>query len=275
MKESENVADLHAFYSEQLESQRDMLSCAIESLVKKKKELESALKQVERRNYELSQISSRTFHDMREPMVALVGLVDMLRSEAKSESSMQLVSMIEVSINKLDKFALALAEYVKLIQRSYEPSKINLPQFISSKIASLNDQISLKGITIDLRPLGDKTHTTYDTKRLEVILKNLLINAVRFRDEKKDKTTIRVHYKVKKGRTILVIEDNGIGISKTAYRRVTDMFYRGSSRSTGSGLGLYMTKTLIHDNGGAMKIFSKEGKGTNICMILESALLGA
>lgn len=84
--EKNTKQELSAFYEEQIEAQRGMLSSAIDELSKKNIELENTLEKLTQRNSEISQISYRTYHEMRGPMVTLLGVLDLVRDEVENKT---------------------------------------------------------------------------------------------------------------------------------------------------------------------------------------------
>jgi len=66
----------------------------------------------------------------------------------------------------------------------------------------------------------------------------------------------------------ITITDNGIGISEKCLSHVFNMFYRASERSSGAGLGLYITKETVKKLGGEVTIQSIENRGTVVTVIL-------
>jgi signal transduction histidine kinase len=66
----------------------------------------------------------------------------------------------------------------------------------------------------------------------------------------------------------LLAIDNGIGISEENVSRIFEMFFRATSLSTGSGLGLYIVKETIEKLGGTIEVNAALGQGTSFKMIL-------
>jgi signal transduction histidine kinase len=64
--------------------------------------------------------------------------------------------------------------------------------------------------------------------------------------------------------------DDGLGISKDQHERIFEMFFRGSERSIGSGLGLYLVKKAIEKLGGTIKLSSQPKKYTSFNIFLPS-----
>ena len=70
-----------------------------------------------------------------------------------------------------------------------------------------------------------------------------------------------------------MFSDNGIGIAKENQERVFDMFYRATSLRTGSGLGLYIVKEMLHKLGGRLELTSQVGEGTSITIEIPNTLV--
>jgi two-component system, cell cycle sensor histidine kinase PleC len=117
---------------------------------------------------------------------------------------------------------------------------------------------------------------TADRRALKQIALNLLSNAVKFTPDG-GAVTVRGH--VRAGKVTIAIEDTGIGIPKDALRKLGRPFEQVESQLTkrhqGSGLGLAIAKSLTEMHGGAMRIYSKLGKGTIVVvrLPLEAKLL--
>jgi len=266
----DSVEAAKRYYEEQLSSQHGMLTSAINSLMVKREELETALEKVNVRNQELSKISSRTFHDMREPMVALLGLVKMLKEEVNNQSVDFLLKMAETSIRRLDNFSLALAEYVNAVQIEFNPRPIVSNIFFKNLLLSIQRLEGFEKVKVSLlEACNTETIFTYDPEKLTTILKNIVGNAIRYRDINKPTQEVHITMRKKRNYVLIGIKDNGMGIPKTVYNKVTDMFYKGTNRSTGSGLGLYIAKTILHETNDELRIRSKENVGTSIVIVLK------
>jgi signal transduction histidine kinase len=66
----------------------------------------------------------------------------------------------------------------------------------------------------------------------------------------------------------IIISDNGEGIDEEQQPKIFSMFYRGTTRSTGSGLGLYLVKETVEKLGGSITLSSKLGHGTTFTVVL-------
>src|SRR5690606_15883531 len=121
-------------------------------------------------------------------------------------------------------------------------------------------------IDINIAP-GAEEITTIKSY-LQSAVFNLVGNAIKYRSEDKP-PVIRISAAKKKDHTVIVIEDNGIGIDlATNGERVFGLYSRFNTTYEGKGLGLYMTKTQIESIGGTITVDSTPGIGTTFTITL-------
>ena len=90
-------------------------------------------------------------------------------------------------------------------------------------------------------------HAFYsDEHRITVIMNNLISNAINYKDISKEKCRLEISGINNQGKSIVSVEDNGIGIPEEYKSRIFNMFFRGTVRSKGAGLGLYIVKETIN-----------------------------
>ena len=104
------------------------------------------------------------------------------------------------------------------------------------------------------------------------VLQNLLDNSAKYKSPSKKNEIIIEAVETSTGVRIL-ISDNGIGIPENYQAKVFHMFYRATTISSGTGLGLYIVKNSIEKLGGAIELESIEGKGTTMSLTLPSTCL--
>ena len=96
---------------------------------------------------------------------------------------------------------------------------------------------------------------------MSVLLKNIIGNAVKYRRNIPE-AFVKVHVSHGDTSTFIRIEDNGQGITQKSLTKVFDMFYRGTSESIGTGLGLYLCKEIVDKFGGKLSVNSEWGQGS-------------
>jgi signal transduction histidine kinase len=120
-------------------------------------------------------------------------------------------------------------------------------------------EVQRKGLRIncDIPPVT--TDALVDPQLLKGAILNILINAM---EASAETGSIDVRMGESDGRFIVTIADNGEGIPSHIIERVFDPYF--STKSSGTGLGLSLTKTIIEKHGGEISLESQEGCGTTV-----------
>lgn len=125
------------------------------------------------------------------------------------------------------------------------------------------------GVNLVLDTLASAVTLYTDPDRLELVLTNLLDNAIEYTDPG---GTITLSCAVGDGVVYISVADTGQGIEPELLPRIFERFYRvGKSRSTrrgGAGLGLSICKELVETLGGRIRVESLPGKGTTFTVTL-------
>jgi signal transduction histidine kinase len=88
------------------------------------------------------------------------------------------------------------------------------------------------------------------------------MNAIRFYDEHKDSHIINIRLLTTPVKASIEIEDNGVGMTDAEANSVFEMFYRGSHKNAGSGVGLYVASEALKKINGNIKVESEYGQGS-------------
>ena len=158
-----------------------------------------------------------------------------------------------------------VADRIQLGKVQYGFKYINLIDLMDNILFEINPVASRRNISIKYKNrFADLPHVYTDPETMRVVLQNLLENAIKYTIEG-GKIEIDVS---RKGEYLLVsISDNGIGIPEDQVKNVFTRFFRASNavkkETDGSGLGLYITKTMVERNGGKIWFNTVLNKGTN------------
>ncbi|KKS73237.1 MAG: Integral membrane sensor signal transduction histidine kinase, partial [Parcubacteria group bacterium GW2011_GWF2_42_7] len=158
-----------------------------------------------------------------------------------------------------------VADRIQLGKVQYGFKYINLIDLMDNILFEINPVASRRNISIKYKNrFADLPHVYTDPETMRVVLQNLLENAIKYTIEG-GKIEIDVS---RKGEYLLVsISDNGIGIPEDQVKNVFTRFFRASNavkkETDGSGLGLYITKTMVEKNGGKIWFNTVLNKGTN------------
>jgi PAS domain S-box-containing protein len=145
-----------------------------------------------------------------------------------------------------------------------EPQQVELLKVANQVLKDIQPQIQKKNITLKTRFPDTMKPVTADPKLISIILQNLISNAVKY---SKADGKIELHVSNKDKRIIIEVTDTGHGIPKNQQSKIfTKMFRADNARiidPDGTGLGLYIVKTIVDTAGGRISFTSQEDKGTS------------
>ena len=233
-------------------------------------EMANALRAAVRQNKEKETFLSQMSHDMRTPMTAINGLIQLTLQEKNLSEPLR---------DNLEKIRTTGDYLMTLIDEVLETSQINAGKIVSISSA-VHERLAVEnvstiiaerakdaGIEFELivRSCEDR-YVMMDLEHMERILMNLLSNALKFTPEG-GKVTLKVDvsYTDKQVDHTYTVMDNGIGISPEFQQRMFLPFEQekqtGGGLSEGTGLGLYICRNLVDLLGGTIDYSSKPGEG--------------
>lgn len=204
-------------------------------------------------------------HDLRSPLSSILGLINLANLTKDPEELGQIIKMIQDRVMAQDNFIREIIEYSRNARTETVAESIHLSKLVDDVIEALKfdgkaDKIEFrKEIPTDLMLVSDKI-------RLTVILSNLIGNAIKYHDLKKELPFIEVGFS--KERNAIYVADNGTGVQPQHQQKIFNMFYRGSDRVAGSGLGLFITKEAVSKLGGTIDLKSEYGIGSTFAVKL-------
>jgi len=232
--------------------------------------LEDERENLNKENKELDSFLSNTSHDLRTPIASILGLTYLGKLELQEEKARSFMNMIEERIKKLD---LVIGDILSLSRSKKIDLKIEDLTFSKLLDETMADIRFNKGVSaIQLEYQGDSSHVfRSDYNQMKIILINLMSNAVKYHNLDQHNPYIRVSYKRIKSVVEIAIQDNGQGISRESLPKIFDMFYRASSSTEGTGLGLYIVQEALSKVKGIILVDSELGKGSTFKIVLDEA----
>lgn len=221
--------------------------------------------EVEKRTQDLSQTLEeldsyvyRASHDLKGPIASILGLINISYSMEQADDKADIIDKIKNRTLDLD------ATINKLIDKH---TLINSTPNCSLSIRKVIDE-SIKECeyvngNVSVIQNGEETNIKTDQKFLQVALINILENSNNFGAE-----TVKISIdKVEEGCKVTILDD-GEGMDNDVIKNADKLFYRGSEKSKGSGLGLHLAKEAINKLGGEMRISSKVDEYTKVELII-------
>ena len=222
---------------------------------------------LEKTNAELDRFLYSTSHDLRSPLSSIKGLVNIARHETTDEKIQRYFTMMIDRVDKLDFFIKDIIDYSKNARMDIRQEEVDFHSLLAEVTENLKYIEGAESIHFetDVR-VGSSVIS--DRNRLSVVLNNLLANAIKYHDRRKEKQWIDVKVMNSDKSLRMAVSDNGLGIDPEHQQKIFDMFYRGTIHSKGSGLGLYIVKETISKMKGTIRVESTPGKGSSFLITL-------
>ena len=225
-----------------------------------RKQLREKVEELEKTNDELNRFIYSTSHDLRSPLMSVLGIINLSRLDNSVIDPNGYMGMVETCVLKLDDFIQKIIEYYRNSRLEVEYEKIDFNTLLNDCITAFkpqNTQIRFQthvDQAVDFRG---------DTFRISVILNNLISNAVKYQKPEETNPMVNLVVKVEPHKATICIRDNGIGILSEHLNNIFKMFFRSKNNNKpGSGIGLYIVKEALSKIGGTINVESKYGEGT-------------
>jgi signal transduction histidine kinase len=224
-------------------------------------ELEVQNIELKKANFELDKFVYSVSHDLRSPLVSALGLIALMKEETSLNSLLHYMQLLENLMLKLDTL---IKDILDLSINSRQPAQnelIDLQKLFDDIFESNKYYHKLRFIDKKIE-VFQKVPLYSDRKRLNIIFNNLITNAIKYSREEEHQPIIRVKAYSFNQQVIVEVEDNGEGIGKEHLDKIYDMFFRATTNSHGSGLGLYIVKETLAKLNGNIQVESELGKWT-------------
>ncbi len=218
-------------------------------------------KQLKKLNDELDRFVYSTSHDLRAPLLSVLGLLKLAEGNLDKNEMGRYHGMMQNRLSSLDKFIKDITDYSRNNRLQIVSEDVNIALLTNEIWESLRYSSDAQEIEF-INELPQALIVVNDGTRLRVVLSNLIANAIRYHDHRKEKKYIKIYHHITNSSFSLHVEDNGQGIAPELHSKIFDMFYRGNESSQGSGLGLYIVKETLSKLSGTIKLCSTPRQGS-------------
>ncbi len=212
-------------------------------------------------------------HELRTPLSAIMGYQELLADGITgpvNEQQAQQLGRIKVSARHLLSLIDEILTFTRLDagQETLTIGPADLSCIIDESVELVEPLAHARHLDVQVvKPLVETIIQTDPTKVRQMLV-NLLSNAVKFTDE----GSVRVTGEVVGGQVILTVSDTGVGIDAEHHQRIFEPFWqveqKATRRSSGTGLGLTVTRRLVNLMGGDINVTSESGRGTTFTIML-------
>jgi two-component system OmpR family sensor kinase len=209
-------------------------------------------------------------HELRTPLTSIRGYAELSRSGAISDEEQRRAAIVRIEAEAV-RMGVLVDDLLLLArldqQRPLERQEVDLVDLLDSAVAAVRAAAPDREVTVtlptELRVVGDAA-------RLRQVVDNLLTNA---RVHTAERSPIEVTATRDADGAVVIVRDNGPGMSADDLAHATERFYRGDPSRTrrhggGSGLGLSIVDAIVVAHGGRLTVVSSPGDGTTVTIHL-------
>jgi len=234
-------------------------------------ELLRDITELKKKERERKNILSMFAHDMKNSVLIASGFVARLENEregALTEIQRADLDTVRQELNQLEKLIFDFLQFSRFEAEEYKPSlsPFDICDVLKHAVESVRCEAESKHQTLTFVAEESACITiNADAEMLKRAIINLLDNAIKYTPAQ---GKITVHLRLTPGAISLQVTDSGVGIAPDQLPLIFDAFYRADKTTKGSGLGLFIVKTIVNAHGGKVDVKSSPGQGSTFTIIL-------
>lgn len=221
-----------------------------------------------------SEFVSIVSHQLRSPLSNLKWVIELLTSEEKNQSSekrLEYFGILKENTSRMAELISDLLVVSRIEQGEFPPQKenVSLEGLVRKVIKEREILSAASNVKIAFEAEDNLPEIIADPFQIELALENLLDNAIRYT---KGGGEIEMELKRKDKSLRFEIQDGGVGIPQEDQKYIFQKFFRSKNvlrqQTEGSGLGLYITKSVIEKSKGKIGFKSQEGVGSTFWLTI-------
>ena len=222
---------------------------------------------------EIEQFIYSCSHTLRAPLKSIAGLVHLLKSNTNNPEidPKFFLESIEKTCSKMELLLDDFEQFLSNSRQRVVAHPVEVREVVDEVLQDFQDVVHAERIQVSVT--CDQSVPLYtDNNRFRVILTHLISNAIHFRNNERERMEVRIQVKVFPSFCTVQVRDNGVGIEDQVRPHIFDLFYRGSMQSTGSGVGLYIVKEVLHKMKGSITVRSSQAKGSTFLISIPNLM---
>jgi signal transduction histidine kinase len=201
-------------------------------------------------------------HTMRGPLKSISGLIKLLQNPEATEDPYKHLELIQKTVNKMETILNDLEQFLVNSRRDLVIESVSMSKTIDLILERYSREAESKNVRFS-KSITQTVPLFTDVERLNLILIQLISNALVFNDSEKADKHIDIFVRVNENGCHIKVLDNGIGMSSDIQKNIFQLFFRGAQQSQGAGIGLYVVNEVLRKMGGSITVTSEEGCGSS------------
>jgi signal transduction histidine kinase len=193
-------------------------------------ERERILKDLQIKNAEIAQIAYAFSHELRSPLVTLMGFTGRLRKDAEQKYLDEMerdLKVIESTVTKMEHIFKDTLELTRSGTARNLQEDVPFGEIVEEALEQTAEQIKSSGVEVSVAT--DFPSVYVDRMRIAGVLVNLIGNSITFMGEQSQPKMV-IGSRAEEEETVFFVKDNGIGIDPNQHEKVFELFYRGDNR---------------------------------------------
>lgn len=235
--------------------------------------IEQSIYDLKRSNQDLDEFAYIASHDLKEPIRGLTNNASFLKEDYEDQLDSYGKERLERMIflcNRMENLVDSLLYFSRLGRQDLAIQETNLTDLIEDIKLMSSDFLEESNAKINI--INQLPALVCDSLRIKEVLRNLIINAIKYND--KDQKIIEIGCHHDGVESVFFVKDNGIGIEEEFYNDIFRIFKRlnqEDDKSRGTGVGLTFVKKIIERHNGRVWLESEPHKGTTFYFTIHSA----
>jgi len=216
-------------------------------------------------------------HELRSPMAAVIGAARTLQDRWRELSPDQRTSFLALIGDETSRLAILIGDVLDTSRIeagtfTYSFADVDLAELVRDTVATVS--LGQDEVPVVARTLGPVPHVRADRERLKQIVMNLVENAVKYSHAGEE---VAVSAWAENGQLLVAVEDHGPGIPREHHGLIFEKFGRANvgGGKPGSGLGLFIARSIAEAHGGTLEVRSAPGEGATFTLALPLGLLSS
>ncbi len=207
----------------------------------------------------VGELAAGIAHEIRNPLTSLRGFVQLM--EMKNDSNR---NFSQIMLSEIDRINVIVSELLLLAKPSKRDFRqVELRDLIESVLTLLEAQANLYNVAIRTEISAEPLLVYCEEMKLKQVMINILKNAI---ESMPEGGAVTVQAQGRNGKIFIRFKDQGGGIPEEVLTRIGQPFF--TTKEKGTGLGLMISRSIIENHNGMLKIKSKVGKGTTVTITL-------
>jgi len=217
----------------------------------------------------IGQLSAAIAHEVRNPLTAVKGFLQLLGSESVAPDKRK--EYIRVAVEEIDRADRIIHDYLTLARpQPCLPESVLVADSIKAAMLTMSSYAILHNVTLVAEELDRTMNVRGDAGKLSQVFVNILKNGIEAAVHSKGEKTVAIRLRRKDGMACIDISDTGLGMKRETMDKLGKAFY--SNKMEGTGLGLMVVYRMVAEMEGAVLVESELGRGTTftVCLPLQS-----